>query len=90
MTFIANISSSGDYICVAKNNFGSIAKQITVNVNCKFILNGFYECLYIYCAVKYAYVYSGGGSLLNQVGLFYWKENISMVKKLKSYGAPLK
>ena len=23
---------------------------------------------------------SGGGSLLNQVGLFYWKENISMVK----------
>ena len=23
---------------------------------------------------------SSGGSLLNQVGLFYWKENISMVK----------
>ena len=22
----------------------------------------------------------GGGSLLNQVGLFYWKENISIVK----------
>ena len=30
--------------------------------------------------VNKMYIDSGGGSLLNQVGLFYWKENISMVK----------
>ena len=28
---------------------------------------------------KYMHI-SGGGSLLNQVGLFYWKENICMAK----------
>ena len=37
VTFIANIFNSGDYICVAENYFGSITKQITVNVICKFI-----------------------------------------------------
>ena len=33
---------------------------------------------------------SGGGSWQNQVGLTYYVENISTVKKLKSYGTPLK
>ena len=47
MTVIANISSSGDYICVAKNSYGSVTKQFTINVNCKFTLNWFYECKYV-------------------------------------------
>ena len=38
VTFIANISSSRDYICVAGNDYGSITKQIGVNVICKFLL----------------------------------------------------
>ena len=41
VTFIANISSSGGYICIAGNDYGSITKQIAVNVICKF-LNIFY------------------------------------------------
>ena len=37
VTFIANISNSGKYICEAENDYGSITKQITINVFCKFI-----------------------------------------------------
>ena len=35
--FIADISKSGDYICVAENDYGTNTKQITINVLCKLI-----------------------------------------------------
>ena len=38
MTFTVNsISDSGDYICVAENDYGTDVKNITIKVLCKFI-----------------------------------------------------
>ena len=39
LKFTANISSKGDYICVAENNYGTATKQITLNVICKLIMH---------------------------------------------------
>ena len=39
LKFTANISSKGDYICVAENDHGTATKQITLNVICKLIMH---------------------------------------------------
>ena len=35
--FTVDISSSGKYICIAENDYGTDAKQITINVICKLV-----------------------------------------------------
>ena len=35
MLFIATITDSGEYTCMAKNEYGNVSKDFTVHVNCK-------------------------------------------------------
>ena len=37
ITFTVDISSSGDFVCVAENKYGTDTKQITIIVHCKLI-----------------------------------------------------
>ena len=39
--FTVDISSSGEYICIAENDYGTDAKQITINVICKLVIASF-------------------------------------------------
>ena len=38
MSFTADISSNGDYICMAENDYGNVTKHITISVLCKLII----------------------------------------------------
>ena len=45
INFTANISSKGDYICAAKNDYGTATKRVTINVLCKLTMHAY--CSYI-------------------------------------------
>jgi len=48
--FTADISNSGDYICVAENDYGNTTKYITINVICKLINT--YSYIHKYSYIK--------------------------------------
>ena len=37
MLFTADLNDSGKYVCVAKNEYGNISKEVIIHVNCKFV-----------------------------------------------------
>ena len=38
LNFTANVTNSGKYICMAKNEYGNISKTFSVHVHCKWLL----------------------------------------------------
>ena len=37
ITFTADITDTGKYVCVAENEYGNVSKEFIVHVNCKFV-----------------------------------------------------
>ena len=35
MTFTANLTDSGKYVCIVENQYGNVSKELFIHVNCK-------------------------------------------------------